>query len=277
MGAKSNTLTQAQAYRAIRGMKTKEDNHRTTAMVERTKAAVSGVTGIEQKSATLWKSLRQRKKGTLTHKFSVFAWKALHDGHKVGKFWKHINEDRMICQPCNANQENLEHIMQHCRVSGQETVWKAAKEAWSHTGLEWPEVNLEIILGIGMIEIKGRNGETSTGRTRLFKILISESAYLIWLLRCEWRIGREQNTLQIHTKHEIIARWKLAIARRLRLDWALTSKLSFGKKALNAAEVKRAWKHIADHAKFGTLRDDLVEEGVLVGSAVRRRPPGRNR
>ncbi|KAF6743583.1 hypothetical protein DFP72DRAFT_745831, partial [Ephemerocybe angulata] len=159
----------------------------------------------------------------------------------------------------------LEHIMQHCRVSGQETVWKAAKEAWTHTGLEWPEINLEIILGIGMIEIKGENGKMSTGRTRLFKILISESAYLIWLLRCEWRIGREQNTLQIHTKEEIIARWKLAITRRLRLDWALTSKLSFGKKALNKAEVKRAWKNIANPERFGTLRTDLVGEEVLVG------------
>ncbi|KAF6755004.1 hypothetical protein DFP72DRAFT_990228 [Ephemerocybe angulata] len=145
----------------------------------------------------------------------------------------------------------MEHIMQECRVSGQATVWKLAKEAWSRTGIQWPDVTFDLILGIGSVEIKGRDGKIRDGRTRLFQILISESAYLIWLFRCEWRISREQNTMQIHTVKEITARWKMAITRRLRLDWALTSKLSFGKRALRAAEVKRTWNGLSDTEKKG--------------------------
>ncbi|KAF6747103.1 hypothetical protein DFP72DRAFT_822230 [Ephemerocybe angulata] len=193
LGARVNVLTQARAYRLIRARKEKDERRRMTAMVERAKAAALQVNGVEPQTKSIWSSLRKRKKGTLTQKFSAFAWKALHEGHKVGKYWKYIDEDRYQCQPCNSDIESLEHILQECRVSGQETVWNLAREAWAKTGLDWPEVTLELILSVGTIEIKNRNGKASEGRTRLFKILLTESAYLIWLLRCEWRIGREQN------------------------------------------------------------------------------------
>ncbi|KAF6745619.1 ribonuclease H-like protein [Ephemerocybe angulata] len=277
MGARANCMTQASAYRLIRSKKKGGERKRTAARVALARAAVSHTTGMEPKPETIWKSLRKRKKGTITQKFSAFAWKSLHEGYKVGKYWKYIDEDRLRCQPCNAEIESMEHIIQECRVSGQETVWKLAKEAWSHTGIQWPEVTFDLILGIGSVEIKGRDGKIRDGRTRLFQILITESAYLIWLLRCEWRISREQNTMKIHTVQEIRARWKMAVTRRLRLDWALTSKISFGKRAMRAAEVKRTWNGLADTEKFGNLRKEVVGEGVLVGNARERRPPGRNR
>ncbi|KAF6757047.1 hypothetical protein DFP72DRAFT_846403 [Ephemerocybe angulata] len=261
----------------IRLKKSKGERRRTAAQIEKTKAAVLGATGTEAKKETIWKSLRKRKKETLTQKFGAFAWKSLHGGYKVGTYWKHIDEDRLKCQPCNADTESMEHIMHECRVSGQETVWKIAKEAWALTGIQWPEVTFDLILGIGTVEIKGRRGKMRDGRTRLFQIIITESAYLIWLLRCEWRISREQNTAKIHTVQEITARWRKAVTRRLRLDWALTSKLSFGKKALRAAEVKRTWTGLSDDRNFGTLRKDFTGEGVLVDNAIQRRPPGRNR
>ncbi|KAF6753392.1 ribonuclease H-like protein [Ephemerocybe angulata] len=277
IGARANSLTQASAYRMIRQKKKHGDRRRTAAQIEKTKAAVLGATGVEPKKEAIWKSLRKRKKGTLTQKFSAFAWKSLHEGYKVGKYWRHITEDRLRCQPCNADVESMNHIMHECRVSGQETVWRLAQEAWAHTGIQWPEVTFDLILGIGTVEVKGSDGKIKDGRTRLFQILITESAYLIWILRCEWRIAREQNTAQIHTAQEIEARWRKAITRRLRLDWALTSKLSFGKRALRAAEVKRTWNGLSDDDKFGSLRKSAAGEGVLVGSTTGRRPPGRNR
>ncbi|KAF6746598.1 hypothetical protein DFP72DRAFT_823033 [Ephemerocybe angulata] len=95
---------------------------------------------------------------------------------------------------------------------------------------------------------------------------VSESAYLAWLDRCEWRIGREQNPLRIHTKREITAQWRTAINRRLRIGWALTSKVAFGKKALRQAEVRRTWKGLTMADNLRALREDIFAEGVLVGT-----------
>ncbi|TEB19551.1 hypothetical protein FA13DRAFT_1646708, partial [Coprinellus micaceus] len=58
---------------------------------------------------------------------------------------------------------------------------------------------------------------------RLLRILISESAHLTWLLRCNWRIEREQDPSKLHTPAEIEQRWRRAIERRMRMDWFFTS------------------------------------------------------
>ncbi|KAF6746130.1 hypothetical protein DFP72DRAFT_823459, partial [Ephemerocybe angulata] len=59
-------------------------------------------------------------------------------------------------------------------------------------------------------------------------IIISESAHLIWCLRCEWRIGREGKLDCLHTEAEITGRWRAVVNRRLRLDWALVNKQAGG-------------------------------------------------
>ncbi|KAF6753980.1 ribonuclease H-like domain-containing protein [Ephemerocybe angulata] len=280
MGAKTNSLTQAQAYRLMMRHKAVGERTRTTRMMTRTRAAIEASTGVDLPPETVWKSLRIRKKGTISQKFSVFAWKSLHEGHKIGVFWKHFKPERLICQPCNAPIEDLNHILTECRTSGQETIWKLAQRAWGATGLPWPEISLERILGVGNIVVKNDQGKVLEGRTRLLRIIVSESAYLAWLDRCEWRIGREQNPLRLHTKKEITAQWKSIIGRRFRIDWALTNKAAFGKRALRHAEVKRTWKGLTMANNDKMLRDDIFAEGVLVGNggrACQRRPPGRNR
>jgi hypothetical protein len=73
------------------------------------------------------------------------------------------------------------------------------------------EINIGFILGLNaagvnnpqdQIERNPRSIATQKGMTRLLQILISESAHLIWVLRCE-RIIREEN----HSDDEIRARW----------------------------------------------------------------------
>ncbi|KAF6746599.1 hypothetical protein DFP72DRAFT_750432, partial [Ephemerocybe angulata] len=111
LGAKTNTLTQAQAYRLIMRHKATGERPRTERMISRTRAAVEASTGVDPPPDAIWKSLRLRKKGTISQKFSVFVWKSLHEGHKIGIFWKHINQERLICQPCDAPMEGLNHIL----------------------------------------------------------------------------------------------------------------------------------------------------------------------
>lgn len=40
------------------------------------------------------------------------------------------------------------------------------------------------IYRISLYEVKNRDGTKNQGATRLFKILVTETLYLIWLIRC---------------------------------------------------------------------------------------------
>ncbi|KAI9462751.1 hypothetical protein F5148DRAFT_954742, partial [Russula earlei] len=65
-----------------------------------------------------------------------------------------------------------------------------------------------------------RNKKTPPcGPTRLLQILISESAHLTWILRCESVIQGLQ-----HGRALIATRWRNAINRRLTTDKLMTTK-----------------------------------------------------
>lgn len=277
MGAKLNAMTQSQAYKEIRSYSGPEVRNKTETMVARVRNAVEGLTDTDNTPEAVWKSLNCRKAATLSVKFRAFAWKALHDGIKVGDYWqgKGACEDRRACSQCNVESESLHHILFECKMTGQEVVWGLAKKAWTRTGLDWPSTTVDLILGAGLITARNAAGKALKGRTRLLQIILTESAYLIWLLRCEWRIGREQNTMETHTAKEIEARWRTTITKRLRTDWAMTSKLVYGRKALQPWLIAETWHNIALNRH--SVHPDIVRTGVLVGNTHTRRPPGRNR
>ncbi|EFI26593.1 hypothetical protein CC1G_15807 [Coprinopsis cinerea okayama7 len=141
----------------------------------------------------------------------------------------------------------MEHILTECKASGQETIWKTAEETWRHTEKPWPFISIGLLLGISLVEIKNPNGKTNKGLTGLFRIIVSESTYLIWLTRCEWRIGREGDAAKLHPKKEIENKWRYAINNRIRQDWAQANKYLFHKKAISHDLVKRTWEKVAEH------------------------------
>ncbi|KAF8873963.1 hypothetical protein CPB85DRAFT_1236647 [Mucidula mucida] len=99
------------------------------------------------------------------------------------------------------------------------------------------------------------------GKERLRRILISESAHLIWKLRND----RVINERPSYTRREIENRWKYVINRRLELDCLLANKEKFGKKAISKSLVLNTWRD--------TLPDEheddwMKETGVLVGSGT---------
>ncbi|KAG1814854.1 hypothetical protein DFJ58DRAFT_644036, partial [Suillus subalutaceus] len=72
---------------------------------------------------------------------------------------------------------------------------------------------------------------------RLLRILISESAYLIWVLRCECVI---QGVTQ--TDKQIMRRWTKTIDNRLQLDRMLASKTKRNTKFTNL--IQSTWEKI---------------------------------
>ena len=79
------------------------------------------------------------------------------------------------------------------------------------------------------------------GANRLYRIAVSESAHLIWRLRCKWRISDEADPDKIPTKEEVQKVWLNVINRRLRLDCLLTDKHKYGKKAIRQPLVEKTW------------------------------------
>lgn len=100
----------------------------------------------------------------------------------------------------------------------------------------------------------------NAGTTRLFRILISESAHLIWRLRNE----RVINAKDPATTREIRNRWLKAINNRLRIDCALTNGIKYGKRAIDKKLVQKTWCNVLKDEE-NLPKDWTWEAGVLVG------------
>ncbi|KAJ7093994.1 hypothetical protein B0H15DRAFT_905021 [Mycena belliarum] len=193
-----------------------------------------------------------------------FLWKSIHNAHKIGSYWTHIPEcgDRAVCQECEA-LEDLDHILIKCKCPGQALIWAAAKNLWLEKETSWPEVSLGTILGCGLAEFRGDGGKTDRGTQRLYQILISESAYLIWRLRNERVIDRNGEPAP---DEEITNKFKFAINQRLQMDKILANRPRKGKlPALAPALVLETWSKTLDDEQ--SLPQDWIREPrVLVGS-----------
>ncbi|KAJ7502314.1 hypothetical protein B0H11DRAFT_2155249 [Mycena galericulata] len=169
-----------------------------------------------------------------------------------------------MCSNCNVT-ESLEHILLECACPGQSQIWVLAKEIWSKTGLDWPDLSLGGILGCGLVTFRDENNRCSPARARLYKIIVTESLHLIWKLRCEHVIGRGGEHA---SEQEIHNRWLHVINERIEIDRYLTNKLKFGKQYFLAPSlVLETWGVLKDEKE---LPEDWLRGPEVLGS-------GRNR
>jgi hypothetical protein len=227
-GTKLPTLTQVTAYRGILQQRQHEPQRTSEKNLQLSRTAIKRITGVIETNATIWQSTRKK---VIRPIIQQFLYRTIHGTHLIGKYWRHINgyEDRELCRMCNET-ESMDHILTQCKEESTQTIWRLAKEIWPHPNIPWPEVTLGTILGGGCIALNTnrprRNDQrrhrqtTHQGPTRLFQILLFESAYLIWVLRCE-RVIQEKPL----TAGEIRARWLRAINDRLTTDKVTATKI----------------------------------------------------
>ncbi|KAJ7152488.1 hypothetical protein C8R46DRAFT_840141, partial [Mycena filopes] len=129
-----------------------------------------------------------------------------------------------------------------------------------------PPPSLGGILGCGAMMIEAESKAKPSGVNRLFRILITESAYLIWLLRNERVIVRDGVP---HSEQEIHNRWVHKINDRLEVDQYLANQITQpGKKLVTPSLVLQTWSDVLlDEAKLP--KDWLREPKVLVGIVSR--------
>ncbi|KAJ7839757.1 hypothetical protein B0H13DRAFT_2239580 [Mycena leptocephala] len=167
------------------------------------------------------------------------------------KWWLNIPEceERANCVHCGA-EETLDHFLLQCPSPGQSEVQKLAEKLWTKK-----ESN-----GSGLAVFKDDSGKPQPALVRLYKILMTELAHVIWKLRCDSMIGHEGTPLSMHEVHN---RWVKVMNECLEIDINLTNKLKYGKQhTLSPAVVLDTWhRTLLDK---DTLPDNwLREPGVL--------------
>ena len=96
------------------------------------------------------------------------------------------------------------------------------------------------------------------GASRLLQIFITETAHLVWVMRCERAIQNKQ-----HTEDETKARWLRAINDRLTCDRIIATKIKRDTKHTNL--VKHTWGPVLQQHQV--IPDDWINKReVLVGS-----------
>ena len=227
-GAKLTALTQAIAYRGILEKMSPEPRRTTEKNLRLTREALTQLTGENETNATIWRNLR---KPTIRPIVQQFLYKVMHGTYMIGPFWTRINgyEDRGICATCNTT-ESMDHILTRCREQSTHLIWSLARNLWPHRNTPWPMIDLGTILGCGSITLHAENrpgharerNESSIlkGPTWLLQIILSESVYLIWVLRCERAIQGK-----IHSETEIRERWLREINERLTTDKIMATKI----------------------------------------------------
>jgi ribonuclease HI len=260
-GAQLSCLSQATAYQGILGMANPVVRCTTTINLDITRYAVQASTGHLPTDAMIWYSIRTKD---ISRTIRVFLWKLLHGTHKCGEYWNNIPnfEHRAICQICGM-EDSMSHILTECTAPGQREIWALAKNVWMQKHKFWSgPKSLGDIAGCCLSTFCNNKGHPKPGTNRLYRIIISESAYLIWKVRCERVIERNCKELW-HTPQELYNRLQHTLNRQLELDRAMTDK-KFAKKALSEEKVLNTWSGILKDEY--SLPDNWIKHpGVLVG------------
>ena len=273
-GIKLSNATQSLLYRGIISRRKDEQRAASTYNLGVTQACVEELTGKCPSQETIWRSIRNK---AFPPRIRGFLWKVMHNAYKCGKYWRNIPmcEERGLCQVCDRVEESMEHILTECQATSQAEIWKLAEELWLLRGLPWIAPRFGTILGCGLAAYQSERGNHKLmGANRLYAILVSESAHLIWRLRCKWKISEGAAPEKILSDDTVKKMWLQNINRRLQLEMLQTDKLQYGRKALNSTLVEKTWWGVLRNQEL--LSDDWLKgTGVLVG--IGDRPPGRNR
>lgn len=183
----------------------------------------------------------------------------------VGKNWLRDSmsdemKERGLCTHCDRKVESLDHILFECTAVGQNLVWELTKNLWTKRCNFWPTPSLATVVAPRFISDPGAGVTIKSADRRLFTILTQESAYLIWKMRCERVIDR--NNVNI-SHQEVLNRWKEVVNRRLRIEKQAV-KAIYGRSTLNRDRVRHTWEGLLENEN--ELPEDWTEAtGVLVG------------
>ncbi|KZV84160.1 hypothetical protein EXIGLDRAFT_624704, partial [Exidia glandulosa HHB12029] len=240
-GAQLHGITQRVAHAVIKQNRAYEtpERRKTRVNLNNVKTAVQRQNGSAPTDDQIWTAIKSRD---LSRNVRNFLWKALHSGHKIGGYFVHMPApwcDYAVCPLCDTT-EDLQHILFACTSREREIIWQLASDFTTDRLQPWPILDLGSVLGCMLLEFSP-DDKPNNGLTRAMRIIISESAFLIWKIRCERRIEHEDDLDNSPSKEEITGRWHAAINARISHDRHLTNKRRYKGKALDKDLVLNTW------------------------------------
>ncbi|KAF8133698.1 ribonuclease H-like protein, partial [Boletus edulis] len=215
-GIRLSTITQKTAYQAIKAKKNHPYTRQTLINLDITRYAMKDITGNTETDASLWKNIRHPD---IRRPIQAFLYRALTGSLRIGDFWQKIPnyEQRAKCPNCEDQIENLEHILLECNNPERNKIWALLQRIWPDDDDTRLPRSLGQILGCGNISSPIQHDDplqmVQLGINRLKRILVSETAHLIWVIRCERVIGGKR-----HPPSTIETRWTNKINARLEID-----------------------------------------------------------
>ena len=258
-GAAISKLEQRDFYRKLITMGKTPVRSKTTRNIELIKRRTQVTHHLSPTPEKIWLATKHHD---LSRKVRDFLWKAIQSTYKIGEFWLPIasHRERGICPLCD-EVEDMEHILTKCKSENRSLAWKLADELWKGKHSTPLPTDLGNILGCGLANFLS-NGRRDKGKNRLFRILVSETAYLIWKMRNERRIRDGDSVTAPATA--TVRRWRNTMNKRLTIDRFLTDKKRFSKRALSEKLVRATWSHCLANEEALPLNWPS-SKGVLVG------------
>ena len=263
-GARLAKITQALAYRYIIDSLTHQYNRQALMNLDIARHAIANAYGNLETDAAIWHKTRHPD---IRKPIQNFLFRAIHGSLRIGDYWNKIPnyEIRATCPQCRYPDESLEHILTDCPSIEAQTIWGILQRTWPTTLGGWKKPTLGEILGCGCISPRNTHpdppSKIAKGAARLKIILLSESAHLIWILRCDRVINGVR-----HSKTTTESRWLNKINARLDMDRRMAASPHY---PLTVPRVKQTWQNLLSRSQ--TLPDDwATRPEVLVGITLPR-------
>ncbi|KAH7099072.1 hypothetical protein BKA62DRAFT_608330, partial [Auriculariales sp. MPI-PUGE-AT-0066] len=237
-------LSQRLAHQTIRRTRSRATRARrsTTAHLDAAREAVFAACGRHPSDRDLHLSAFHRDFRRETRQL---LWRGKHMAHRCGDFfermgpeWQHL----AVCRLCEDTTDSFEHALMTCEDGVRAQVWRLAEQLWTSRGGEWPALSIGLVLGCGAVSIRNAKRKYDAGATRLFRILIAESAHLIWNLRCDRRIEHADDPDFRHAPQFVKSEFCRVIRSRFDSDHLLTNRRRYGNRALKRNTVNATWR-----------------------------------
>jgi exonuclease III len=271
-GARLDKMKQATIYRILQRENKQAIKTATWMNIARIQATIAKTQERVPSEEEVWLSFRHKD---FSRKIRDFKWRSAHNAYCLGNYWSNIEglEYRSICRICGET-ESMEHIITDCESIERITIWKLTSKLIETASGTRPELSYPAILGNALRSPTEK--ANSRSNDRLQRIVIAESEYLIWKLRCR-RVIQDETLTDVM----ITSAWQDTIAKRVSLDFAATQR-KFKGKALCYKKVSNTWRLLQTGEEENDTVDWLKRIRVLVGrrrpeldARRRRRPPER--
>ncbi|EJD42138.1 hypothetical protein AURDEDRAFT_67864 [Auricularia subglabra TFB-10046 SS5] len=176
------------------------------------KADISSYCGYTPTTEQIWRGIRGND---MSRQARNFLWKAVHGAHKIGSYfhkmpspWKEMAQ----CPTCGI-EESMEHILLDCPDSKQAVIWEQVGKFFEMRRID-AGVSLGTILGCANVRLEGFGSNRDPPKERAYRIVVAESAFLAWKLRCEKRIEHADDPEWTISDKEAKTRWQHMIRAR---------------------------------------------------------------